>query len=152
MSSLFTVAGDETVNLDDLASQLREEISHLPPEDPQLAKRQLAAQAGVVEFLVVVRGHENPHTHPDQDLVIVVLEGGGYVWLTAGPAQAPAGSTVVIPKGVCHAYYNTSPSDSVLFATFSPAEGRAPAPCADPGSGVHAPGASATAPASFQAG
>jgi hypothetical protein len=28
--------------------------------------------------------------------------------------------TVRIPQGVCHAYFNTSPTDSVILATFSP--------------------------------
>jgi mannose-6-phosphate isomerase-like protein (cupin superfamily) len=121
VSHLFTVAGGKAVALDDLANQLRKSISNLPPGEPQLAKQQLAEQTGVGEFLVVVRGNETPHTHPESDLVFFVLEGGGVVWLPNGIVDAPAGSTVVIPKGVCHAYYNTAESDSVLLATFSPA-------------------------------
>ena len=121
MSYLFAVAGGKTVVLDDIANQLREQIGKLPPNTPQLAKQPLAAQTGVVEVLVVVRGHENPHTHPKSDLIFSILEGGGYVQLLRERLEAPAGMTVVIPKGVCHAYHNTSPSDSVLLATFSPA-------------------------------
>lgn len=121
MPYLFTVAGADAVVLDDIANQLREQISKLPPSQPQLAKQQLAKQTGVVEFLVVVRGHESPHTHPKSDLIFTVLEGGGHVQLSPGSIEAPAGSTVVIPKGVCHAYHNTAQSDSVLLATFSPA-------------------------------
>jgi len=74
---------------------------------------------GVKEALVVIRGHEDPHTHPESDLIIFVLEGGGYVQLSSGRVAAPEGSTVVIPKGVCHAYHNVSAHDSVLIATFS---------------------------------
>jgi quercetin dioxygenase-like cupin family protein len=121
MPYLFTVAGGKAVVLDDIADQLRKQISKLPPHKPQLAKQQLEKQTGVVEFLVVVRGNETPHTHPESDLILFVLEGGGVVWLSTGIANAPVGSTVVIPKGVCHAYYNTAESDSVLLATFSPA-------------------------------
>lgn len=104
--------------LDEIAEQLRLEI---PTDEPRLAKRPLATQTGVTEVLVVVRGHENPHTHPESDLIFSVLEGGGYVQLPRERVDAPAGTTVVVPKGVCHAYHNTAPSDSVLLATFSPA-------------------------------
>ena len=121
MSHLFTVAGAPTVVLDQIANQLREQISSLPPGAPQLAKEQLGIQAGVVEFLEVVRGNESLHTHPESDLIISVLEGGGYVQLSTETVDAPEGMTVVIPKGICHAYYNTAESDSVLLATFSPA-------------------------------
>ena len=122
MSYTLKVVDGETSGtvflLDDIAEQLRCEI---PEDEPRLAKRPLATQTGVTEVLVVVRGHENPHTHPDSDLIFSVLEGGGYVQLPHERVDAPAGTTVVVPKGVCHAYHNTAPSDSVLLATFSPA-------------------------------
>ena len=121
MSPLFVVAGGPAVVLDEIANQLRDEISALPPDQPQSAKYELGKQAGVIEFLEVVRGNEALHTHPESDLIISVLEGGGYVQLSAGTVEAPAGTTVVIPQGTCHAYYNTAESDSVLLATFSPA-------------------------------
>jgi mannose-6-phosphate isomerase-like protein (cupin superfamily) len=121
-SFLFTVAGSNTEVLNDIAEQLREQIDNLPPGEPLLAKQGLGKQAGVKEALVVVRDHEDPHTHPESDLIIFVLSGGGYVQLFPGTADAPAGSTVVIPKGVCHAYHNTSPFDSVIVAMFSPTD------------------------------
>jgi len=119
MTHLFTVAGGKTVALNDIAKQLRKQIPKLPPSTPQLVQQQLAApQTSVTQVLLVVRGHEDPHTHPQSDLIFSVLEGGGYVQLSGGTIEAPAGTTVIIPKGVCHAYHNTSPSDSVLLATF----------------------------------
>jgi mannose-6-phosphate isomerase-like protein (cupin superfamily) len=117
----FTVAGGPLLDLDAIADQLSEQISELPPDQPQLAKQQLAIQNGVVEFLEVVRGNESPHTHPESDLMFSVLKGGGHVELATGIVDAPAGMTVVIPKGTCHAYFNASDVDSVLLATFSPA-------------------------------
>lgn len=120
MLSLFTVAGGTPVVLDDIAHQLREKICSLSPDAPQLAEEPLATQSGVLVALAVVRGNELPHTHPESDLVFTVLEGGGYVQLSDGIVGAPPGSTVVIPKDVCHAYYNTAEPDSVLLATFSP--------------------------------
>jgi quercetin dioxygenase-like cupin family protein len=119
MPYILTVAGGKTFDLDDIAEQLRKQIPAKRSGEPQLAKQQLAApQSGVTEVLVVVRGHEEPHTHPQSDLLFSVLKGGGYVQLSPGRIEAPAGATIIIPKGVCHAYYNTSPSDSVLLATF----------------------------------
>jgi mannose-6-phosphate isomerase-like protein (cupin superfamily) len=116
---LFTIA---PVDLNDMANQLREVIAKLPAGAPQLADQGIGQQTGVKEALVVVRGHEDPHTHPESDLIIFVLSGGGYVQLFPGRVEAPAGSIVVIPKGVCHAYHNVSADDSVLIATFSPTD------------------------------
>lgn len=116
---LFTIA---PVDLNDMANQLREVIAKLPAGVPQLADQGIGQQTGVKEALVVVRGHEDPHTHPESDLIIFVLSGGGYVQLFPGRVEAPAGSIVVIPKGVCHAYHNVSAHDSVLIATFSPTD------------------------------
>ncbi|HXI25675.1 MAG TPA: cupin domain-containing protein [Pyrinomonadaceae bacterium] len=118
-SRLFTIAGNKPVALDDLANQLRQQIT---TKKLQLAEQDLGQQTGVKEALVVIRGHEDPHTHPESDLIIFVLEGGGYVQLSSGRVAAPEGSTVVIPRGVCHAYHNVSAHDSVLIATFSPTD------------------------------
>jgi quercetin dioxygenase-like cupin family protein len=127
----FTVAGGKPVNLDDIANQLRTQIDKLPPDQPQLKSQVLNQQTGVKEVLVVVRGHENPHTHPNSDLVFSVLEGNGHVQLSKGKVRMSAGSTIAIPKGVCHAYHNTSVRDSVLLATFSPLDST-PGDCPQP--------------------
>jgi quercetin dioxygenase-like cupin family protein len=130
---LFTVADQEPIDLDQLANGLREDIDKLPPGSPLLKATPLASQTGVQEFLVVVRGNEEPHIHPEGDLIVVVLEGGGYFELpsTSTKTDAPEGSTVVIPKSVCHAYFNLSATDSVLLATFSPINSKADCPTCD---------------------
>jgi mannose-6-phosphate isomerase-like protein (cupin superfamily) len=125
---LFTVAGSAPVDLNRVAEDLRRKITTLPSGSPLLAAQKLAAQSGIEEYLVVVRTNEDPHIHPDGDLVVSVLQGGGYFRLNSGTVDAPTGSVVVIPKGVCHAYFNQSPSDSVLVATFSPINSKAPCP------------------------
>jgi len=125
---LFTVADAAPVNLNQLADELRREIDGLPAGSPLLKASALDSQSGVQEFLVVVRGHEDPHIHPDGDLIAVVLEGGGYFELSSGRAEAPLGSTVVIPKGACHAYHNRAEHDSVLLATFSPMNSKGDCP------------------------
>jgi mannose-6-phosphate isomerase-like protein (cupin superfamily) len=132
MTYNFTVVGAEPVDLHEIASQLREEIDALPkgsPPDKLLAARFLNQQTGVQTYLVVVRGNEDPHTHPDGDLIIYVLTGGGEVHLSPGIiVDSPSGSIVIIPKGVCHAYYNTSGEDSVILATFSPINSKGECP------------------------
>ena len=128
MGHTFTVAGADVVNLDDLANQLRVKIDGLKPGNPLLAAQFLNQQTGVQTYLVVVRSNEDPHTHPDGDLNVSVLDGGGYFQLSTGKVEAPEGSVVIIPKGVCHAYYNLSKDDSVLVATFSPINSKADCP------------------------
>jgi|GEM_PF-6656634 len=119
--SMFTVAGGMPLDLNGVADQLRREIDQIPQGQPLLKAQNLDCQSGVEEYLVVVRTAEEPHIHPDGDLITCTLEGGGYFQLDGGAtAGAPAGSVVVIPKGVCHAFHNTAPADTVLFATFSP--------------------------------
>jgi oxalate decarboxylase/phosphoglucose isomerase-like protein (cupin superfamily) len=132
---MFTVAGGLPLDLDGVADQLRRKIDQIPQGQPLLAAQRLGGQSGVEEYLVVVRTHEEPHIHPDGDLIVCTLQGGGYFQLdkSSDPnvpetADAPAGSVAVIPKGVCHAFHNTAPTDTVLFATFSPKNSKADCP------------------------
>lgn len=128
MSQVFAVAGADKVDLDDLANQLRVDIDGLPSGSPQLKAKFLNQQTGVQSYLVVVRRNEDPHTHPEGDLIISVLQGVGYVQLLTEKVETPAGSITVIPKGVCHAYYNLAKDDSVILATFSPINSKSDCP------------------------
>ena len=122
MPDLFVIDSNNsatTINLDDIANQLREQISKT---GAPVAKQALTlpAQVGVKQALLVVSGLDEQHVHDDGDLVFSVLEGGGYVELLNGdPIATPAGTTILVPKGVSHAYQNTS-TDSVLLATVYP--------------------------------
>lgn len=115
----FAVAGSKPVDLDAIVTNLREQARE---QKPQLAKQNIGTQKAVTEYVVVVLTAEDPHTHPGNDLIIYVLDGGGYVQLFPGRIKAPKASVVVIPKGVCHAFHNTSGKGSVVIATFSPAK------------------------------
>lgn len=74
MAHFFTIAGAEPIDLDEIANGLRQAID--APGGPPLKASSLATQTGVQEFLVVVRGNEEPHIHPEGDLIVSVLEGG----------------------------------------------------------------------------
>lgn len=118
MTYQFAIAGSKPVDLNAIVATLRKQALK---NKPQLAKQSVGKQASVTESVVVVLSAEDPHTHPANDLIIYVLEGGGYVQLFPGRIDAPQASVVVIPKGVCHAFHNTAASGSVVIATFSPA-------------------------------
>lgn len=130
MSHILNVAGGLPIDLDAVADQLRRKIDGMTGSS-LLAAQKLAAQSGVSEVLVVCRTYEEPHIHPDGDLVVFVLEGGGYFQLDDGSTvDAPLGGVAVIPKGVCHAFHNASQAgtDTVLLATFSPINSKADCP------------------------
>jgi mannose-6-phosphate isomerase-like protein (cupin superfamily) len=122
MPNLFVIDNNNaatTVNLDDIANQLREQISISGAPAAKQALP-LPTQVSIKQALLVVRGLDEQHVHDDGDLVFSVLEGGGYVELLNGdPIPTPAGTTILVPKGVSHAYQNTA-TDSVLFATVYP--------------------------------
>ena len=118
-SYLFTIGGQASIDLDPIIQDLRDAVD-APDGPPLKVSDQLGSQSGAQEYVVVIRGSEDPHIHPDGDLIAFVMEGGGYFELFPGSADAPLGSVVVIPKGLCHAFHNQSPDDSVLFVSFAP--------------------------------
>lgn len=123
-SDYLILSPDDILDLGVVANALRDEIA---ASGTPLAKKVLATQTGVMEVLLVVREHEEPHTHPNADLIFTLLEGAGWLQRSLHPSPETniavrAGSTVVVPKGACHAFHNTSATDSVLLATFSPAD------------------------------
>lgn len=122
MSNSFILPGTAPVNLDTLAAQLSDKISHLPVGVPKMARAtpSLATQTGAEVMLVVVREHEPDHSYEECDLILRVVHGGGFVQLPNGPVDAPEGATVFLPRGLGHAYYNTAKSDSVLLGIFCP--------------------------------
>ena len=61
-----------------------------------------------------------PHIHPDQDEFIFVLEGVIDVMLDGEEQQAHAGDTVLMPRGIPHAYYNNSDTPSRALFWVSP--------------------------------
>jgi quercetin dioxygenase-like cupin family protein len=68
-----------------------------------------------------VRGDATPlHLHDNEDEVLYVLEGELTVLLGGGELSAPAGATVVLPRGVEHSFVVESERARVLIV-FSPA-------------------------------
>ena len=62
-----------------------------------------------------------PHIHPGQDEFIHVIEGELEVELDGTRHPAPAGSLVKLPRGIPHAYYNSSQRPARCLFWVSPA-------------------------------
>ena len=70
---------------------------------------------------VEVRGGEPPrHRHEREDEILHVLDGALRVWIAGAWVEAPAGTTVVLPRGVEHGFVVTAGRTRLLTAV-SPA-------------------------------
>lgn len=62
-----------------------------------------------------------PHTHANEDEISYVLEGEIGVMIGEEVYRAPAGSYVLKPRGVPHAFWNPGPEPARIVEIFSPA-------------------------------
>lgn len=62
-----------------------------------------------------------PHVHPTQDEHIYVLDGVFTLYLDGQWEKAGPGDTVLMPKGLPHAYYNKGDGDARALFWVSPA-------------------------------
>lgn len=62
-----------------------------------------------------------PHTHTNEDELFYVLEGGIGVTIGDEVYTAPAGSCVLKPRGISHAFWNPGPEPARIIEIFSPA-------------------------------
>ena len=62
-----------------------------------------------------------PHTHAKEDEISYVLEGEIGVMIGEEVYRAPAGSYVLKPRGVVHAFWNPGPEPARIIEIFSPA-------------------------------
>ncbi|HEX6711486.1 MAG TPA: cupin domain-containing protein [Rubrobacter sp.] len=62
-----------------------------------------------------------PHSHSNEDEISYVLEGEIGVMIGEEVFRAPAGSYVLKPRGVPHAFWNPCPEPARIIEIFSPA-------------------------------
>jgi quercetin dioxygenase-like cupin family protein len=62
-----------------------------------------------------------PHIHRDHEKAFYVLEGELTVWVETPTISAPAGSLMVVPRGVVHQPSNPGTQPTKVLLTFSPA-------------------------------
>ena len=68
------------------------------------------------------QGH-NFHKHPNQDEVIVVVEGEIEQWLGQEKRLLKPGDAVVIPADAVHASFNVSPGEARITVILGPCDG-----------------------------
>lgn len=61
-----------------------------------------------------------PHVHPDAEEAFYVLEGELEFKVSAGIFVAPAGSFVLVPRGVEHAFRNSGDTEARYLGIMSP--------------------------------
>ena len=92
---------------------------------PEGADVLIAGEATGGRFALVqtveVRGGEPPrHRHEREDEILHVLDGALRVWIAGAWVEAPAGTTVVLPRGVEHGFV-VAASRTRLLTALSPA-------------------------------
>jgi mannose-6-phosphate isomerase-like protein (cupin superfamily) len=90
-----------------------------PGED--LRVEELARDAATSHHVVAIRDRETPHRHDRHDLLVVVIEGHGFMRL--GDAERPVGegSILYVPRGTLHAFRNAGAAPAVAYAVYLPA-------------------------------
>lgn len=89
-------------------------------EQPVEARVLSELEAATVQ-LVRIQGAEQPHHHPDHDLVVMLVEGRGAMLLGEREVDMTRGDAVVIARNVVHAFRNRDPAGSVALVVRSPA-------------------------------
>ena len=90
-----------------------------PGEDIRV--EELARDGATSHHVVAIRDRETPHRHDRHDLLVVMIEGHGFMLL--GDAERPVGqgSILYVPRGTLHAFRNASDSPAVAYVVYLPA-------------------------------
>jgi mannose-6-phosphate isomerase-like protein (cupin superfamily) len=82
---------------------------------------EIARDAHSSHHMVAIRDRETPHRHDHHELLVVMLEGFGFMRL--GDAERPVGrgSILYVPRGTVHAFRNASAAPAVAYAVYLPA-------------------------------
>jgi len=96
-----------------------EEVEKALSEDFNVKVKKLHETESLSQFLVFIKGSEEPHYHAEHDLTFVVLKGEGVLYLDGREERLKERDSAFIPRKAVHYYRNDSPL-SVLLATFAP--------------------------------
>lgn len=88
---------------------------------PKISGEQTSGAFSVVEFVVPPGGYTPPHYHERTDEVSYLLEGELGVWLAEEEFVVGAGSFVVRPKRVPHAFWNKGRTAARFLDMYAPA-------------------------------
>ena len=113
LDALFP-GGRQTLSFEQLAAR-----AALGPGEG-IRVEELARDAATSHHVVAIRDRETPHRHDRHDLLIVMIEGHGFMRL--GDAERPVGqgSILYVPRGTLHAFRNAGASPAVAYVVYLP--------------------------------
>jgi mannose-6-phosphate isomerase-like protein (cupin superfamily) len=97
---------------------LDDRIPLAPGQDFRVVE--IGRDANTSHHLVAIRTGETPHRHDHHDLLVVMQR--GYGTMRIGDQTLPVGehSVVYVPRGVVHAFTNTSGEPAISYAVYTP--------------------------------
>jgi mannose-6-phosphate isomerase-like protein (cupin superfamily) len=90
-----------------------------PGED--LRVEELARDPATSHHVVAIRDRETPHRHDRHDLLVVMIEGHGFMRLGDEERPVGQGSILYVPRGTLHAFRNAGTEPAVAYAVYLPA-------------------------------
>ena len=94
--------------------------AHPIPHDQEMAITELGRTDSSSMHVVQIRRREGPHLHKSHDLVVILQRGHGILRLGSKTLVMRPGSVAAIPRGVVHAFVNTSRQPAAALVVFSP--------------------------------
>ncbi len=88
--------------------------------DEALRVRELGRDASTSHHLVWIRDREPLHRHECHDLMVVVLQGRGFLRLGKEERAVGEGSILYVPRGAVHAFRNAGPEPAVAYVVYVP--------------------------------
>ncbi len=85
-----------------------------------IAKKLIRNTKGSSSFFIRLNGWEEPHTHRDHDLTVVILKGKAVLHYEVGGHEIREGDVQEIPRGTVHWVENKGKKAVLAYAVFSP--------------------------------
>jgi len=90
------------------------------PSGENIRPTELRRSQDMSVHLVRIRSREQPHVHIRYDLVVVLMQGEGTLWLAGKPLQMHPGDVAVIPKNTPHFFVNGGAEPASALVVFTP--------------------------------
>jgi len=86
----------------------------------KIARRAIAHGENSSLFLVRIGDREEPHIHARYDLLVLIVDGHGTLWVNGAARSMKLGDVAFIARGTPHYFVNEGGSPASALATFSP--------------------------------
>lgn len=95
-------------------------IDGLPMTGEKIVRRPVANGEESTVFLVRIGDREEPHRHTRYDMTVILVEGGGTLWLDGQALPMARGDVAHVPRGVPHHFANDGETPASAMVVFSP--------------------------------